>query len=85
MLEGSTLGARIISRRIESHLKLSEGSGAAFFHAYGQATGRRWSEFRLFVTANVSLEQSTEVVNAAVETFACLFAWLPEPFAAPRD
>jgi heme oxygenase (biliverdin-IX-beta and delta-forming) len=82
VLEGSTLGARIISRRLESHLKLREGSGAVFFNAYGDATGRRWSEFRLFVTANVTLDQSEETVNAAVQTFESLFAWLEEPFGA---
>ena len=74
VLEGSTLGARIISRRIASHLNLLEHSGAAFFNAYGDSTGRRWSEFRLFVTANVSVEESTEVVNAAVQTFQRFFA-----------
>jgi heme oxygenase len=79
VLEGSTLGARIISRRIESHLQLRTDSGAAFFNGYGEAAGRRWSEFRLFVTANVSLLQSEETVNAAVQTFESLSAWVEEP------
>jgi heme oxygenase len=80
VLEGSTLGARLISRRIESHLKLRADSGAAFFSAYGDATGQRWSEFRLFISANVSLQQSEETVNAALQTFESLSAWLEEPF-----
>jgi heme oxygenase len=80
VLEGSTLGARIISRRIQSHLQLSADSGAAFFNAYGEAAGRRWSEFRLFVTANVPFQQSEECLNAAVETFESLSAWLKVPY-----
>ena len=76
VLEGSTLGARIISRRIESHLQLREDSGAAFFNAYGEATGQRWSEFQQFVTAHLSRNQSNEAVTAAVQTFESLFAWL---------
>ena len=79
VLEGSTLGARIISRRIENHLKLREESGAAFFNAYGDATGRRWADFCLFVNANVSLQQSEEAVDAAVQTFESLLIWLSEP------
>ncbi len=82
VLEGSTLGACIISRRLETHLRLRQDSGAAFFNAYGEAVGQRWSEFRSFVTANVAPEQSGETVNAAVQTFERLLAWLKAPSVA---
>jgi heme oxygenase len=76
VLEGSTLGARIISRRIESHLGVRKDSGGSFFSAYGETAGRRWAEFHSFVTAHVSALQADEIVTAAVRTFESLLAWL---------
>jgi heme oxygenase len=85
VLEGSTLGARVISRRLESHFMLGPDSGAAFFNAYGEAVGRRWSEFRSFVTGNLSAEQAGETVKAAVETFESLLTWLKVPSRGMPD
>jgi heme oxygenase len=51
VLEGSTLGARLISGRIESRFGIGDGSGGAFFNAYGESVGQKWAEFRDFVNA----------------------------------
>jgi heme oxygenase len=76
VMEGSTLGARIISRRLEEHLQLADGSGASFFNAYGAGTGRNWNAFRSYVIARVTVEDSTEIVTAAQQTFENFFEWL---------
>jgi heme oxygenase len=76
VMEGSTLGARIISRRLEEHLQLADGSGASFFNAYGASTGQNWNAFRSFVIARVTVEDTTEIVSAAQQTFQNLFDWL---------
>ncbi len=76
VLEGSTLGAVIISRHIERDLNVRTGSGASFFTAYGEAVGRRWSEFRSFLIAHVRHQDADEVVGAAQQTFHSLFEWL---------
>lgn len=76
VLEGSTLGARIISKRLESHLGLTSASGAAFFNAYGGSVGQRWNEFKTFVTARTAPTDSEDIVIAARQTFMCFGEWL---------
>jgi len=76
VLEGSTLGSRIISRRLKEVLHLSEESGASFFNAYGGSVGTRWMEFKRFVSASVKPEDADDVVKAARETFMCFHEWL---------
>jgi heme oxygenase len=75
VLEGSTLGARIISKRLAAHLNLHERSGASFFNAYGESSGRRWLEFKCFVATHARVGQ-VEVVVTARETFQCFYEWL---------
>ena len=76
VLEGSTLGSQIISRRLEEKLHLNENSGASYFNAYGGLVGSRWMEFKRFVLASVRPEHADEVVGAARDTFTCLYEWL---------
>jgi heme oxygenase len=76
VLEGSTLGSQLISRRLKETLQLSAGSGASFFNAYGGSVGSRWMEFKRFVSASVKPQHTEDVVNAARETFMCFYEWL---------
>ncbi len=76
VMEGSTLGARFIAARLQSHLCLTAVNGAAFFNPYGDLTGQRWSEFKTFATAQATPEHSDEIVAAARQTFECFFDWL---------
>ena len=76
VLEGSTLGSRFISRRIEQDLQLRDGTGASFFNAYGESVGRRWKDFKSFVAAHVNSGQTDEIVTAARQTFECFYDWL---------
>jgi heme oxygenase len=79
VLEGSTLGSRIISKALLSNLGLTATSGASFFNAYGDSVGRRWNEFRTFVTAHAAPVDAEEIVAAARETFVSLLEWLERP------
>jgi heme oxygenase len=76
VLEGSTLGAQIISRHLKEIFQIKEGSGASFFNAYGGTVGGRWMEFKHFVSASVRPEDADEVVEAARQTFICFNDWL---------
>jgi heme oxygenase len=76
VLEGSTLGAQIIARRLEEKLQLREGSGASFFNAYGALVGPRWTEFKRFISASVKPGDAGDVVEAARQTFMCFYEWL---------
>jgi heme oxygenase (biliverdin-IX-beta and delta-forming) len=76
VLEGSTLGGRLISKRLAQHLNLREDSGAAFFNAYGESTGRRWLEFKSFVSTHTEPQQTNHIVTAARQTFQYFYDWL---------
>jgi heme oxygenase len=76
VLEGSTLGGRIIARKLQQHLAIDADTGAAFFQACGNETGTRWSYF----VARLNREPlpSDDVRAAAFETFDRLERWLLE-------
>ena len=76
VLEGSTLGSQIISRRLKETLQLNERNGASFFNAYGESTGARWMEFKGFVSTSVKSEDADNIIEAARETFMCFYEWL---------
>jgi heme oxygenase len=76
VLEGSTLGSQIISRRLAEQLQLGAGSGASFFNAYGASVGAQWTDFKRFVTRSVEPEHADNVVEAARQTFLCFYEWL---------
>lgn len=45
VLEGATLGGRIIDRHLREHLGVEPGKGGSFFNGYGTRTGEMWKEF----------------------------------------
>lgn len=76
VLEGATLGGRVISRHIERTLGLDATHGARFFHGYGEQTGAMWKTFRAALSEFAD-EPSKEaaIVESAIATFAALRAW----------
>jgi heme oxygenase len=73
VIEGSTLGGRMIAKHINKHLGLDENNGAAFFTGYGNATGPLWQAFMTTFTEYVADTQSEAVViGAARDTFAAI-------------
>jgi heme oxygenase len=76
VLEGATLGGRMISRHIERELGLNATHGARFFHGYGEQTGTMWKEFRAALSAFAdSPLREDAVVASAIATFAALRTW----------
>lgn len=76
VVEGATLGGRVISRRLQP-LGISPESGGRFFHGYGERTGPMWAEFvdRLHAGAGDRREED-RTVEAAVAVFEALETWL---------
>ncbi len=72
VLEGSTLGGRVIGRRIAA-LHGFETDGLAYYRAHGPATGAMWSAFRARLEA---AGDAGALAEAAVATFAAMRAWL---------
>jgi heme oxygenase (biliverdin-IX-beta and delta-forming) len=74
VLEGATLGGRVIARQIREQLAIDARSGGAFFHAYGAETGSMWRSFQARLNREPPPHERT--VSAAVETFERLERWL---------
>lgn len=82
VLEGATLGGRVIQRRVAPALGVSPERGGAYFHGYGDATGERWKAFAGAVTRFAEDDGAApRVVAGAVACFAALEAWLATPGA----
>ncbi|MCX4247079.1 biliverdin-producing heme oxygenase [Paraliomyxa miuraensis] len=76
VLEGSTLGGRIISRHLHRSLGVTPRTGGRFFHGYGARTGAMWREFRAALAAHAEVSESPdEIVAAAIATFRALRSW----------
>ncbi|WP_297332568.1 biliverdin-producing heme oxygenase [Flavobacterium sp.] len=45
VVEGSSLGGRVIYKNIETSLGLNESNGASYFAGYGGTTGSKWKSF----------------------------------------
>lgn len=82
VLEGATLGGRVITRRVAPALGVTPEHGGAYFHGYGDATGERWRAFGEAVARFAAATGAApRVVAGAVGCFAALEAWLARPGA----
>ena len=75
VLEGSTLGGKVISRALKDAPWLPEG-GLAYFDPYGSHTGRMWQDFRDYTAARSTPATDAEMIAAAKATFERLHRWL---------
>ncbi|HEX8429996.1 MAG TPA: biliverdin-producing heme oxygenase [Longimicrobium sp.] len=77
VLEGSTLGGRVISRHLAT-LGIDPGSGGAYFSGYGERTGEMWRAFSDVIGsfADENPGSTDEIVAAADATFTLLERWL---------
>jgi heme oxygenase len=92
VIEGATLGGRIITRQLQTQLGLKPESGGAFFDGYGAQTGPYWKAFCTMLTNNAdqddghsdnhcgdrSANESRQgtIVAGANRTFEALTHWL---------
>lgn len=76
VVEGSSLGARHISRHLQARLGLDAASGASFFAGHGEQTGPWWLRFKAVLEQRlITPEQQALAVQGACQTFACLNRW----------
>ncbi|MEM1095886.1 MAG: biliverdin-producing heme oxygenase [Bacteroidota bacterium] len=72
VIEGSTLGGRIIAKQVRKALGFTQTQGARYFSGYGAETGAYWKRFSHAVNAFGNREQQNwlPIINGAVMTFA---------------
>jgi heme oxygenase len=80
VIEGATLGGRVISRHLQNQLGLTSESGGAFFDGYGTETGLRWKAFCTMLSRNADSSgdegRHEAIVAGANRTFEALTRWL---------
>ena len=77
VLEGSTLGGKLIARQVASRFGLSKKNGSAFFEGYGERTGTMWMQF----CSAVRLQDESPYgrgakLEAAKSTFKSIESWM---------
>ncbi len=76
VIEGATLGGRLIARHLSAALGVTPMRGGRFFEGYGDDTSRMWQGMRqLLVSASPNIETENSIVTNAIGTFACLRGW----------
>jgi heme oxygenase len=75
VIEGSSLGGRLLTRHFGEHLGIRPDTGCRYFSGYGERTGQMWSAFGELMARRPPAE-SEEMLTAAVSTFELLGGWL---------
>ena len=75
VMEGSTLGGKLIRGNVQRCLGSVGVSGCAYFDGYGPHTGAMWQEF-LVILAAAPVADRQKMGNGAVATFERLSWWL---------
>lgn len=76
VIEGSTLGGKIISKMMAQQLGINNGEGLSFFNGYGDDTEFRWESFKNALdNITNSFEEDKLVIDSANETFDKFKQW----------
>lgn len=77
VLEGATLGGRVLFKPVAARWSLGAESGAAYLFGYGEGTSRMWTSFaHALDAASLDEAQACEAVHGANAAFATLEDWL---------
>jgi heme oxygenase (biliverdin-IX-beta and delta-forming) len=75
VLEGSTLGGRIITKMLLKQVPSLEGS-TTFFQGYDDQTMEMWQKFKTYLQGLVTREEYEKAHHAANETFVKFKQWI---------
>ncbi|MBF04795.1 MAG: hypothetical protein CMP76_16055 [Flavobacterium sp.] len=76
VIEGSTLGGKIIANLLKRQLNLDDCSEVSYFNSYGEATDEMWNNFKQYIATSEEFIDKDEMVLGAKETFEALRIWL---------
>jgi heme oxygenase len=77
VIEGSTLGGKIISKMVQQHLRVEGTDGLSFFNGYGDSTHKMWESFKQVLNDTpANAHEEAIVTDAANETFLKFKNWL---------
>lgn len=77
VLEGSTLGGKIICKMLADNMGTDSPSSFAFFNSYGELTQPKWADFKNKLN-NYTAEpgEQAEIIEAANDTFVKFKHWI---------
>lgn len=76
VMEGSSLGGKVISKMIADNLNYPDHSALSFFYGYGGQTGVRWKEFLAVLDRFSGTVEEDLIVKKANEVFLKFQQWL---------
>lgn len=76
VLEGATLGGRMITQHVQATLGITPTTGGSFFDGYASATAKMWNAMRqTLLMGAVDAQAENAMVVSARTTFTCLHGW----------
>jgi heme oxygenase (biliverdin-IX-beta and delta-forming) len=76
VLEGATLGGRMITQHVRATLGITPATGGSFFEGYGAGTAKMWQAMRqMLVKGAPDLQSENSIVANAIATFAAMRCW----------
>lgn len=78
VMEGSTLGGKIIAGMVQNQLQLQHGTGTSFFNSYGNEADKMWQSFRSKLDEPFSDTDKTTIITAAENTFKTFKTWVEQ-------
>ena len=80
VLEGATLGGRVILNTLEPQLGISPGAGGRFFASYGPAVGLQWRRYlEALERACTAPAMADSIADSAMRTFESFDRWFARP------
>ena len=77
VIEGSTLGGKIISQMVAKQLNLTDSNALSFFSGYGNETDRMWASFKEVLDSNFQNPEEEKIItDTANETFLKFKQWI---------
>ena len=76
VIEGSTMGGKIIAKMIEGQAGISGPSGFTFFYGYGEETAKMWDEFKAFLNRPFDEMEKLNLILTANRTFNSFYNWI---------
>jgi heme oxygenase len=78
VMEGSTLGGKIISKMIRQQIGEPHMAGLSFFNGYGEQSEAMWHRFKAVIDQPLSPSDEEVVIKAANDTFIRFRHWFDQ-------
>lgn len=76
VIEGSTLGGKIISKMIKKQLAFDNDNSLSFFNGYGDETNNMWHFFKQSMDLPSNMAHENVIIDSANDTFLRFSEWI---------